>query len=226
MGTNEVGNPEFLELEGAPAPVVKGSVSYSGQLKGLLAGDRYQATSDFTGPLAGDDVKLSVPEYTDTGSGFKIRLFINPRIKGRCYRIQTRTTGESGSSNECDNATYFVTASSPLTVEENEDPAKTVETAHIASFNLELDVVPEVAAVEASRTASPVDEAARARNESQEMMGQAGDAGIYSWPGAVISGSREAGFKITLTKTKELPSSDRRGKSIRKLTFTATIIPK
>jgi hypothetical protein len=93
-----------------------------------------------------------------------------------------------------------------MQIEDNEDPGKTPDS---ASFGLELDIEPEVA---------------RAGNQ---MMGQgpAGDAGLYAWRGAVTSGSKEAGFKITLDKTKELPSGDKRGLSTRKLVFNATIIP-
>ncbi|MDQ2921888.1 MAG: hypothetical protein M3R52_09810 [Acidobacteriota bacterium] len=53
----------------------------------------------------------------------------------------------------------------------------------------------------------------------------AGDAGVYAWRGAVTNGSKEAGFKILLNKTKELPSNDKRGKITRKLNFNATIVP-
>ena len=55
--------------------------------------------------------------------------------------------------------------------------------------------------------------------------GPAGDAGDYAWRGAVTNGSKEAGFKIVLDKTKELASADKRGRSTRKLVFNATIIP-
>src|SRR6266550_2543110 len=51
MGTNEVGNAEFSQLEGAPAPSVSGSVSYSGRVKGASSGgESYEATSNFAGP--------------------------------------------------------------------------------------------------------------------------------------------------------------------------------
>lgn len=52
----------------------------------------------------------------------------------------------------------------------------------------------------------------------------AGDAGVYAWRGAVTNGSKEAGFKILLNKTKELPGNDKRGKITRKLNFNATIV--
>jgi len=55
--------------------------------------------------------------------------------------------------------------------------------------------------------------------------GPAGDAGDYAWRGAVTNGSKEAGFKIMLNKTKELPGDDKRGRSTRKLVFNATITP-
>ncbi len=78
-----------------------------------------------------------------------------------------------------------------------------------------------------SETGSAVDDAARARKELEKMTGQgpAGEAGVYAWRGGVTSGSKEAGFKILLNKTKELPTNDKHGTSIRKLTFTATIVP-
>lgn len=228
MGTDEVGNAEFSELTSAPVPFVTGSVAYDGRTKGVRAsGDSYEATSHFAGPLGGgDDVVLSVPEYTDASNGFKIKVFINPKMKGKCLFVSARGD-ERATSSECNNGTYFFTASSPLQTEENDDPAKTDETANIAHFGIELDIEPEPAAAGNAGTGAAVDQSARARRESEQQMGQgpAGEAGVYAWRGAVTNGSQDAGFKITLTKTKELPSDDKRGVSISKLVFNATIIP-
>ena len=227
MGTNEVGNAEFSDLENAPAPFVSGSVTYHGLVKGSgSGGESYQADSSFAGPLGGEDVVLSVPQYTDTGTDFKIKAFINPKLKGKCSLVAVRN-GQTTTSSECNNGTYFFTASTPLETVENDDPAKTADTANVASFGIELDVEPEVAAAASSGTGSAVDQAARARRELEKTMGQgpAGEAGVYAWRGAVTNGSKEAGFKIVLNKTKELPIDDKRGHSIRKLTFTATIVP-
>jgi hypothetical protein len=227
MGTNEVGNAEFSELENAPVPYVSGSVSYNGRVKGSRSGgESYEATSSFAGPLGGEDVVLSVPEYTNTGDGFKIKVFINPKLKGKCSLVAVRN-GETATASDCNNGTYFFTASTPLQTDDNNDPAKTTDTANVANFGIELDVEPEVAAAGASETGSAVDQAAQARRELEKMMGQgpAGDAGVYAWRGAVTNGSKEAGFKILLNKTKELPSDDKRGNSVRKLNFTATIVP-
>ncbi len=207
MSTNEVGNAEFSDLENAPVPYVSGSVSYSGQVKGSgSGGESYEATSNFAGPLVGEHVVLSVPEYTDTGNGFKIRVFINPKIKGKCSLVAVRN-GETAPASGCENGTYFFTASSPLNIEDNDDPARTEDTASIANFGIELDVEPGLGAAGDSGQSA------------------AGDAGVYAWRGAITNGSKEAGFKILLTKTKDLPSDDKRGHSIRKLTFTATIVP-
>jgi hypothetical protein len=172
-------------------------------------------------------VVLSVPEYTDTGNSFKIKVLINPNLKGRCALVAVRN-GETATANGCDNGTYFFSASSPVQTDDNDDPGKTADTANLASFGIELDVEPEVAAASASETGTAVDDAARARKELEKMMGQgpAGDAGVYAWRGAVTSGSKQAGFKIVLNKTKELPLNDKHGSSIRKLNFTATIVPK
>ena len=191
------------------------------------SGESYQAASSFAGPLGGEDVVLSVPEYTDTGNGFKIKVFINPKLKGKCSLVAVRN-GETATANGCDNGTYFFTASSPVQTDDNEEPTKTADTPNTAVFGIELDVEPEVAAAGSSETGSAVDQAARARRELEKMMGQgpAGESSIYAWRGAVTNGSKEAGFKILLNKTKELPSDDKRGKSIRKLNFTATIVPK
>jgi hypothetical protein len=226
MGTNEVGNAEFSDLENAPVPSASGSVSYSGRVKGSSSGESYEASSSFAGPLGGEDVVLSVPEYTETGTDFKIKVLVNPRLKGKCSLVAVRN-GQTATSSECNNGTYFLTASSPLQTVENDDPAKTADTAHILSFGIELDVEPEVAAAGNSESGSAVDQAARARRDLEKMMGQgpAGDAGVYAWRGAVTNGSKEAGFKIMLTKTKELPSDDKRGKVTRKLNFNATIVP-
>jgi hypothetical protein len=49
--------------------------------------------------------------------------------------------------------------------------------------------------------------------------------GGYFWRGAVTSGSPQAGFKILLDKTKDLPSDDKRSHTTRHLTFEATIVP-
>src|SRR5205814_4548268 len=82
MGTNEVGNAEFSDLANAPVPYVTGSVTYNGQLKGSgSGGESVDATSAFTGALSGEDVKLTVPGYTDTGNNFKMKVFINPKLK-------------------------------------------------------------------------------------------------------------------------------------------------
>jgi hypothetical protein len=206
LSTNEVGNAEFSNLANAPAPHVSGSVSYDGRVKGGTGGNSYEAISSFAGPLSGDDVVLSVPEYTDTGNGFKIKVFLNPKLKGKCSIVEVRD-GATGTANGCRNGTYFLTASSPMQIEDSDDPGKIPDG---ASFGIELDIEPEVGP---------------AGNPETMGQGPAGDAGVYAWRGAITNGSKEAGFKITLDKTKELASEDKRGRSTRKLVFNATIIP-
>jgi hypothetical protein len=198
MSANEVGNAEFSELANAPAPSVSGSVSYEGRVKGASGGNSYEAMSSLAGPLSGNDVVLSVPEYTDTGNGFKIKVFINPKLKGKCSLVEVRD-GATGTAYGCNNATYFFTASSPMQIDDNDDPGKTPDS---ASFGIELDIEPQVGSA-----------------------GNLDDAGVYAWRGAVTNGSQAAGFKIALNKTKEVPSDDKRGHSTRKLVFNATIIP-
>jgi hypothetical protein len=207
ISTNEVGNAEFSELANAPVPYVSGSVSYEGRVRGGSGGSSYEAMSSFAGPLSGNDVVLSVPEYTDTGNGFKMRVLINPKLKGKCSLVEVRD-GETGTLNGCNNGTYFFTASSPMQIDDNDDPGKTPDS---ATFGLELDIEPE-----RGPAGNP---------ETGLAQGPAGDAGVYAWRGAVTNGSKEAGFKIMLNKTKELPSDDKRGHSTRKLVFNATIIP-
>ncbi|HEV7681164.1 MAG TPA: hypothetical protein VGO68_03505 [Pyrinomonadaceae bacterium] len=205
MSTNEVGNAEFSDLANAPAPSVSGTASYQGRVKGSGqggSGDSYEATSNFNGALGGEDVVLSVPEYINTGTGFKIRVFINPKLKGRCSLAEVRG-GASGTASGCGNGTYFFTPSTPLQLDDNEDATRTDDTANLANFGMELDIDPESLA-------------------PQE---PAGDAGVYAWRGAITKGSKETGFEINLIKTKELPSDDQRGHSTRRLTFTATIVP-
>jgi hypothetical protein len=205
MSTNEVGNAEFSDLANAPAPTVSGSASYLGRVKGPGqggSGDSYEAKSNFSGPLTGEDVALSVPEYTDTSTGFKIKVLLSPKLKGKCSSFEVRD-GATGSASGCANGTYFFTPSSPLQLDDNEDPAKTDDTANLANFGMELDIEPENGASQ----------------------GSAGDAGVYAWRGAVTKGSKETGFEINLIKTKELSSDDMRGHSTQRLTFTATIVP-
>lgn len=205
MTTNEVGNAEFSDLANAPAPSVSGSASYQGRVKGPgqgHSGDSYEATSNFSGPLSGEDVALSVPEYTDTATGFKIRVFLNPKLKGKCSLLEVRD-GATGTASGCANGTYFFTPSTPLQLDDNEDPGKTDDTANLANFGMELDIEPETGSAQAT----------------------AGDSGDYAWRGAVTKGSKETGFEINLIKTKDLPSDDKRGHSTRRLTFSATIVP-
>ncbi len=208
ISTNEVGNAEFSDLANAPAPSVSGSVSYEGRVKGGSGDNTYEAMSSFAGPLSGNDVVLSVPEYTDTGNGFKIKVFLNPKLKGKCSLVEVRD-GATGTANGCNNATYFFTASSPMQIDDNDDPGKTPDG---ATFGIELDIEPQAGPAGNTETGAAV-------------QGPAGDAGDYAWRGAVTNGSKEAGFKIMLNKTKELPSDDKRGHSTRKLVFNATIIP-
>lgn len=205
LSTNEVGNAEFSDLTNAPSPAVNGSVSYEGRVKGSSGGNSYEAMSSFAGPLSGNDIVLGVPEYTDTANAFKIRVLINPKLKGKCSVVEVRD-GDTGTANGCANGTYFFTASSPMQIDDNDDPGKTPDS---ATFGIELDIEPEPGA------------------SGNPGMGQgaAGDAGVYAWRGVVTSGSKEAGFKIALTRTKELPSDDKRGRSIRKLVLNATIVP-
>lgn len=207
MGTNVVGNAEFSELTNAPAPYASGAVSYEASVKGSgSGGDSYVATSNLAGPITGEDVVLSVPESTDTGNRYKIKILINPKLKGKCSIVAVRNE-ETATSSDCRNGTYFFTASTPLQIDDNDDPAKAADTASVVSFGIELYIEPESGAV------------------GETGQSAAGDANVYAWRGAVTNGSKEAGFKIELNKTKELPTEDKRGRSTRKLVFNATIVP-
>lgn len=224
--TNEVGNAEFSDLPGGQPPSVSGVVSYQGQVKLATENSRYDALSNFSGALADNDVSVTNPEYNDTGTGYKIRVFINPKLKGKCSMVSVRG-GETRTSSDCQNGTYFFTASNPLEFDDNEDPAKTAETASLASFGVELDVEPAMG--EPGNTGSGVDEAARARKELEKAMGPAAGGsetdGGYVWRGAVTNGSKETGFKILLHQQKDQPSDDKRSRAIRHLVFEATITP-
>ncbi len=202
LRTNEVGNAEFSDFADGPPPAVSGSASYQGQVKGSASGkDNYEAISNFTGGLAGQDVTVTIPEYTDTGNNFKIRVFINPKLKGKCSQISLRGD-ETATSEGCQNGTYFFSPSSPTQIDDNDDPATTADAPHTIYFGIELDVEPD-----------------------QISGAGVGDYGGYAWRGAVTNGSKEAGFKILLDKTKNLPSDDKRSHTTRHLTFAATIVP-
>ena len=211
MSINEVGNAEFSELANAPAPEASGSVSYDGRVKGANGGNTFDAMSSFAGPLTGKDVVLGVPEYTDTNNGFKLRVAINPKLRGKCAQVEVRD-GATGTADSCQNGTYFFTASSPMHIDDNDDPGKTADT---ANFGLELDIEPE--RVPASNPQA--DSAVSGKGTGDE-------AGDYAWRGAITNGSKESGFKIMLNKTKESSSEDTRGHSTRKFAFNATIGPK
>jgi hypothetical protein len=230
MGTNELGYVEFSSLVNGPAPSASGFASYQGQVKGSgSGGDSYEATSNFNGGLDGLDVKVGIPEYTEAGNSFKIRVYINPTLKGKCSLVSVRG-GQTGTASGCANGTYFFSAASPAQIDDNDDPARTTDTANIMHFGIELDIEPPLEEPATEGGGSGAAEAAQARKDLEKRMGEAsgggaGDDGGYFWRGAVTNGSQEAGFKILLDKTKDLPSDDKRSHTTRHLTFEATIVP-
>jgi len=235
METNEAGKAEFSDWDDAPAPDVSGSVSYHGSVKGGSGGDTYQADSSFSAPLSDDDIVLTVPDYSDTGDGMTMSVSIQPAVKGKCSTVAVRN-GKTTTSNGCDNATFFITMKSPPEFTENDDPAKTSDTPNLATFEIEMIVEPEIKAASNSATAGSSQPPGTASvsgtasipgtaSSAGDAKQSAADAGVSVWRGAVTTGTKEAGFKITLTKTQDLPSSDKRGKITRKLNFTATIVP-
>ncbi|HSS19739.1 MAG TPA: hypothetical protein VLL54_06670 [Pyrinomonadaceae bacterium] len=205
MAINELGNAEFSDLPGGQPSAVSGVVTYRGEVKGASGGDSYDAISNFTGGLADNDVVITTPQYNDTGTGLKLRVSVNPKIKGMCSVVAVRNK-ETMTSSNCPNGTSFFTAAMPLQFEDNDDPSKTTDTANIARFGIELDVEPPLGA-----------QASGAAPES--------DDGGYAWRGAVTNGSKEAGFKILLDQKKEQTSDDKRGHTTRHLIFEATITP-
>ena len=240
METNESGNAEFSDWDDAPQPDVSGSVSYHGSVKGVsggaAGGDRYQADSSFSTSLSGEEIVLTVPEFSDTGDGLTMTVSIQPALKGKCSNTAVRN-GKTTTSNGCDNGTFFITTKSPPEFTDNDDPAKTSDTAKLASIEIEMVIEPEIKAVGNIETAgssqspgaAPLPGTAPSAGNATQSTADAGqsarDTGIDTWRGAVTTGTKEAGFKITLTKTKELPSNDKRGKITRKLNLTATIVP-
>jgi hypothetical protein len=227
MSTNEAGSAEFSELPNAPAPSVSGSVSYNGLVKGAGSdGDSHEATSSFAGRLEAQDVHLGVPQYSNTAEGLKMTVRIVPKLKGKCFTDSVRG-GQRSTSVDCYNGTFFFTPATPLNVSVNNDPARTDDKANKATFGMELTVEPEVGGGGVDAETGPVEEAAKMRKELAKMTEQspAGDAGVDAWRGAVTNGSKEAGFKIMLEKNKELPSNDGRGRTTRRLIFSATIVP-
>ena len=226
METNEAGKAEFSDWDDAPAPDVSGSVSYHGSVKGgsggAAGGDRYQAESSFFALLSEDDLVLTVPEYSDAGDGLTMTISIQPAVKGKCSTVTVRN-GKTTTSSGCDNRTFFITTKSPPEIADNDDPAKTSDTPNLATFEIEMVVEPEIKTV--SNTATAGSSQSRAVPSAVDANQSAADAGVSVWRGAVTTGTKEAGFKITLTKTQDLPSNDKRGKITRKLNFTATIVP-
>src|SRR5205814_9238269 len=101
----------------------------------------HDVPSAFPGGVTGDDVELTVPGYTDTGNNFKMKVFINPKLKGKCSMV-ARRGDQKATSSDCANGAYFVSRSSPMQIDDNDDPVKTVDTANIANFGLELDIEP------------------------------------------------------------------------------------
>jgi len=236
METNEAGKAEFSDWDDAPEPQVSGSVSYHGLVKGGSGGDTYQADSSFSAALSDDDIVLTVPEYSETGDGLMMTVSIQPALEGKCSTVAVRN-GKTTTSNGCDNGTFFITTKSPPEITESDDPEKTSHTATLATVEIEMIVEPEIKAMSNTATASGAGQASGSGQSSgsSQSPGTApsagnatqspAEAGVSTWRGAITTGTKEAGFKITLTKTQELPSNDKRGKITRKLNFTATIIP-
>lgn len=240
METNEAGNAEYSDWDDAPAPDVSGSVSYHGLVKGggggAAGGDRYHADASFSAPLSDDDIVLTVPEYSETGDGLTMTISIQPAVKGKCSTVTVRN-GKTTTSNGCDNGTFFITTKSAPEIIDNDDPAKTSDTPNLATFEIEMIVEPDIKAVSNTETTSGAGQASGSGQSSGSSQSpgttpsagdaahSAADAGVSTWRGAITTGTKEAGFKITLTKTQDLPSNDKRGKITRKLNFTATIVP-
>jgi len=224
MDTNEVGNAEFTELENAPARFANGAITYHGQTDSATPDLTFHADSTFTGKIGLDDIQLSAPGYSDTGTGLKMRIQIKMNLKGSCALVAVRH-GERSTSTDCSNGTVFINSPSGLQVTENDDPARSADAANKLAGVLEFEIEPAVGSPGEITGTSGVDQAARARRELEQTMGAGGDAGVYAWRGAVTTGSKEAGFKIVLEGTKEIPSADGNAKSVRKLSLNATIIP-
>jgi len=211
---------------------------------GAGGGDSYQADSHFSAPLSDDDIVLTIPEYSDRGDGLTMTVSIQPALKGKCSTVAVRN-GKTTTSSSCDNGTFFITTKSAPEIIDNDDPAKTSDTPNLATFEIEMIVEPEIKAVSNTETASGAGQASGSgqssgssqspgtapaagnvtQSSAESGQSAAGDDSVHAWRGAVTSGTKEAGFKITLTKTQDLPSNDKRGKITRKLNFTATIVP-
>lgn len=228
LATNEVGNAEFSDLPNTPAATVNGSVSYTGSLRGANMGaDSLEANSTFSGKLEGADLFVSLPEYSKTAEGLKMTVRITPRLKGKCATDSVRG-GDRTSSVDCYNGTFFFIPTTPLAVTPNNDPASAGDSPHKATFGMELVVEPEIGGGGVDpETGTAADEAARKSKEMDKAKELAllGVAGLHTWRGAVTSGSKESGFKITIEKIKEVPNNDGRGTTRRKLIYTATIVP-
>lgn len=94
---------------------------------------------------------------------------------------------------------------------ENHEAGKTPETTYVVSYEEDFDIHP-----------------ALSREQQGVMSGQERERAAGAWFGAETRGSRQAGYKITLLKTKALKSGTPDGVTeewAQKLTLAAEIIP-
>lgn len=214
---NETGSVEYTELEGAPVPFASGDVIMTGSASHRDANGSLTQNASFSGGIGTSDVTVYAPDWADTGHGLKVRVAIATKVKGRCS-MELVDGSERRSSSDCSDVANVLLGISD--VGELETSEKTPNAANSAYVRLEFLTAPATAPGSEVSGNNGVDEAARLRRELEQSMKRVTGQGLENaWMGAVTTGSKEAGYKVTYT------GENRSGDYVRKLTMTAQIVP-
>lgn len=218
VAAGDGGATEIRDLEGGEPPSASGAVSFGSSEesrsdnapgdKGRVESKETQSES-FSGKVEAADVELSAPQFSELGEGLEFQLKVKGRLQGSCRWAASDEHGTK-SSDDCGAVTAGVAEG--LTKEgANTDAAKTPETAYVARYEEDFEIHP-----------------ALSREQQGVLSEQERERAAGAWFGAETRGSRQAGYKITLLKTKTLKSGTHDGVAeewTQKLTLAAEIIP-